>query len=525
MNKKAIPIGISDFKSFNDKNYYYVDKTLMIKDIINNKVLVTLFTRPRRFGKTLNLSMIKYFFEKTDEDNSYLFKDLNIWKAGGKYREHQGKYPVINLTFKDAKMNDWEKTLKLKIQDLEERQYETRNLKAILEKKITREDLKELYNLHLNDLDEINDLKDNINVTFDDIRKIKENQTNIYQKLDNLNRNVSLLQSIKKNGTVTPGIINFDKYIEEQKFNETIKPIISNIDKIYKEIASLERNHSELESFAKMLVKPERVNKVEDDLNAKISEMKVIFGKRFVEKSELSKNIKQLELQIKSLDFENKKNDAETWLMAKQPVGCFNCASCEANIKNVNPSNEYLPWNKYPQQDKIYRMGKGFSHMLQMMTSEFVKSIGNAQKDNENEFTPKNGINPNFVLDKNTFNRSEKNNLNKNERKQSASVLKINNKEQFNEEALKKINFNLYSSRIKGKMQLPRVIKFKKKVKIRNENGIPVSDDEISRRNDTAEREGFNDKTSPKIMKIMKKKQYLKTEENVDLTETNNSKF
>ena len=423
------------------------------------------------------------------------------------------------------KMNDLENTLKLKIQDLEEKQYETRNLKAILEKKITREDLKELYNLHLNDLDEINDLKDNINVTFDDIRKIKENQTNIYQKLDNLNRNVSLLQSIKRNGTVTPGIINFDKYIEEQKFNETIKPIISNIDKIYKEIASLERNHSELESFAKMLVKPERVNKVEDDLNAKISEMKVIFGKRFVEKSELSKNIKQLELQIKSLDFENKKNDAETWLMAKQPVGCFNCASCEANIKNVNPSNEYLPWNKYPQQDKIYRMGKGFSHMLQMMTSEFVKSIGNAQKDNENEFTPKNGINPNFVLDKNTFNRSEKNNLNKNERKQSASVLKINNKEQFNEEALKKINFNLYSSRIKGKMQLPRVIKFKKKVKIRNENGIPVSDDEISRRNDTAEREGFNDKTSPKIMKIMKKKQYLKTEENVDLTETNNSKF
>ena len=107
MNKKAIPIGISDFKSFNDKNYYYVDKTLMIKDIINNKVLVTLFTRPRRFGKTLNLSMIKYFFEKTDEDNSYLFKDLNIWKAGGEYREHQGKYPVINLDFKSVEGLYW----------------------------------------------------------------------------------------------------------------------------------------------------------------------------------------------------------------------------------------------------------------------------------------------------------------------------------------------------------------------------------------------------------------------------------
>ena len=258
--------------------------------------------------------------------------------------------------------------------------------------------------------------------------------------------------------------------------------------------------------------------------------MKLIFSKKYVEKGELSRSIKQLELQIKSLEFDNKKNDAETWLMAKQPVGCFNCASCEANIKNVNPSNEYLPWNKYPQQDKIYRMGKGFSHMLQMMTSEFVKSIGNAQKESDHEHTPRNsGLNHNFVLDKNTFNKIEKNNLNNlnnNERKQSASVLKINNKEQINDEVLKKIgNYNLYSSKGKGKMQLPRVLKFKKKLKLRNENGVPVSDDEMSRRNDTAVKEGFKDANAPKIMKILKKNKYIKTEENVDFNDTNNSKF
>ena len=424
------------------------------------------------------------------------------------------------------KMNDLENTLKLKIKDLEEMQYESKNMKAILDKKITREDLKELYNLHLNDLDEINDIKDNVNVTFDDIRKIKERQTDIFQKLENLNRNIALLQSIQKNGTISPAVINFDKYVEQDKLTNTVKPILASLDKIYKEIASLERNQSEIESYSKTLSKTERVNKLEDDINAKISELKVIFGKKFVEKGELSKSIKQLELQIKSLEFENKKSDAETWLMAKQPVGCFNCASCEANIKNVNPPNEYLPWNKYPQQDKIYRMGKGFSHMLQMMTSEFVKSIGNAQKDSEKEFTPRNSkINPNFVFDKNNFNRNDKNNINSNERKQSASVLKINNKEQFKEEAFKKINYNLLSSKGKGKMQLPRVIKFKKKLKIKNETGVPVSDDEYSRRNDTAEKEGFKDETSPKIMKIMKKKQYIRTEENVDLTETNNSKF
>ena len=109
-NKKAIPIGISDFKTFFDKDYYYVDKTLFIKDIIDNRAYVNLFTRPRRFGKTLNLSMLKYFFEKTKEDNSYLFENLKIWNAGERYIKRQGKYPIISLTFKGAKMDTWEQT-------------------------------------------------------------------------------------------------------------------------------------------------------------------------------------------------------------------------------------------------------------------------------------------------------------------------------------------------------------------------------------------------------------------------------
>ena len=184
------------------------------------------------------------------------------------------------------KMNDLENTLKLKIQDLEEIQYESKNLKTILDKKITRDDLKELYNLHLSDLDEINDIKDNINVTFDDIRKIKEQQTNIFQKLENINRNIALLQNIKKDGSIKPGVINFDKYVEQDKLTDTIKPILTSLDKIFKELGSLGRSQSELESYTKTLPKTERVNKLEDDLLAKISELKVIFGKKYVEKSE-----------------------------------------------------------------------------------------------------------------------------------------------------------------------------------------------------------------------------------------------
>ena len=138
-----IPIGISDFKSFNQKNYYYVDKTLMIKDIIDNQVLVTLFTRPRRFGKTLNLSMIKYFFEKTNEDNSYLFKDLNIWKAGAKYREYQGKYPVINLDFKSVEGLSWKEAYK-KARIMISNEYIRHEY--LLNGEILSEDEKNLYN-------------------------------------------------------------------------------------------------------------------------------------------------------------------------------------------------------------------------------------------------------------------------------------------------------------------------------------------------------------------------------------------
>lgn len=105
--KRGLPIGISNFKN-TSSNYYYVDKTLMIKEFLDTKPTVTLFTRPRRFGKTLNMDMLRVFFEKTDEDTSIYFQDKKIWTCGERYRKHQGKYPVIFLTFKDIKYETWD---------------------------------------------------------------------------------------------------------------------------------------------------------------------------------------------------------------------------------------------------------------------------------------------------------------------------------------------------------------------------------------------------------------------------------
>lgn len=107
--KKRLPIGISDFKKIIEDDYVYVDKTLLVQELIEKGMAVALIPRLRRFGKTLNLSMLRYFFEQAKEDTGYLFKDLKIWK-NEKYRAMQGQFPVIFLTLKDVKHASWENT-------------------------------------------------------------------------------------------------------------------------------------------------------------------------------------------------------------------------------------------------------------------------------------------------------------------------------------------------------------------------------------------------------------------------------
>ena len=119
MDRKKLPIGISDYKKLIDEDYYYVDKTDFIRQIIEEGSLITLLPRPRRFGKTLNLSTLRYFFEKT-EGNIYrpLFngKSIEGWKDFDKY---QGKYPVILITLKDCKADTFEQMLDTLGQELQ----------------------------------------------------------------------------------------------------------------------------------------------------------------------------------------------------------------------------------------------------------------------------------------------------------------------------------------------------------------------------------------------------------------------
>jgi hypothetical protein len=109
---KKLPIGINSFKKIIKENYYYVDKSLLIKEIIDDNAEVILLPRPRRFGKSLNMSMLYYFFSKNENSNSNLFKGLKIKKTANDYLEKKGKHPIINIDFKGSKAKNWDLGLK-----------------------------------------------------------------------------------------------------------------------------------------------------------------------------------------------------------------------------------------------------------------------------------------------------------------------------------------------------------------------------------------------------------------------------
>ena len=108
LRRKRIPIGYEDFKQIIDGNFYYVDKTMLIYELLNDGGQNNLITRPRRFGKTLNFSMLKYFFDITEKENAYLFDGLKISEHYDEAAEYRNTHPVIMLSLKCGKQGDYD---------------------------------------------------------------------------------------------------------------------------------------------------------------------------------------------------------------------------------------------------------------------------------------------------------------------------------------------------------------------------------------------------------------------------------
>ena len=442
----------------------------------------------------------------------------NIFKLG--LNDNQIDKEVIddiNLKINDLrkKVNDLENSMKLHfennmIDDLDTR---LKNMKLILDKKITKDDLKELYNLHLSDLDEINDTNNRILSVNEQLKQTNTTIKGMLKKLDSLSTNLSLLQASQNLGSNSSSsnqpIIDFSKYIDNQKLTETIKPIVREMEKMYQEIYSLRRELTDVQNIHKDLVRQGTLDKVEDKILEKINDIRTIFNKRYLDKAEHYKAVKNLETLIKVQAEENRK-DADSWLMAKRPLKCFNCATCESNIKNLTPSNEFLAWNKYPPGDRIYRMGQGFSHMLQMMTSEFVKSIEKNANEVQNDTEPNHRNIPLNTVDNGRMHTN--NNINS---EKTLLGLSVNNKQQIFDDSQ-------VLQRKSGKLKLPIMTKYIKNKRGKNTSDIPISDDE---REDDFEKN--NIQGSPKIVKIMKKKNLNVNgfNETSDINKTLNTEF
>ena len=389
---------LDNIKKENEEN------TNEIKTVINNDINNNIENLKNNIEQNLE-NKIADLEKKMNEIKDNKGDNFDILKLGlGNNEVNQEAIDALDKKITDLrkKMHDINNTLKLYMSNNETDSIknELKDMKILLDKKITKDDLKELYNYHMNTSDEINDMKDQISLTYEDIRKLTKDINNIQQKIESINGNLSLLRDNPKIGN-TP-IIDFSKYIDQAKLTETLRPILKEMEKIYREFDSVRRDLSVFDEENKKNTKSQ-INKLDEDINKKINELKNVIQKKYLEKSEFNKSIKTLEVQIKSLGDEGKK-DADSWLLAKRPLKCFNCASCEANIKNDYNSADYLPWKKYPKGEKIHRMGQGFSHMLQMMTSEFVKSI---ERNEELEINTKN----NFNSISTQFNEKNNNNM------------------------------------------------------------------------------------------------------------------
>ena len=478
-----------DLNSFKNNIEEKIDDNVNnINDDLNNKMEEIKNEIEKNIkNKISNLEKnVNELINKSNDNSGLDFLKLGIGNsADGE------KLEIITKKINDlrTKINNIENTLKLYInsKEIDLIKNEIKDTKLVLDKKITKDDLKELYNFHLNVMDEINDLKERESIMHDDLIKTVKDLQNIQQRVESINGNLSLLQNNPKNENMQ--IIDFSKYIDNKKFSDTLKPIIKEIENVIKEIETLKKGFADSENKNSKSLKS-AINLIEDDTNSKINEIQKLIQKKYLEKLEFHKTIKSLEIQLKSTEEEKKKLEADSWLLAKKPINCFNCASCEAKIKNDEyvPA-DYLAWKKYPRGEKIHRMGQGFSHMLQMMTSEFIKNIEKNEFPSEQEVSSRNINNANLSTSP-SYHPTERPNIN--------SVV-LSNKEREDSIGFKK----------KTKFILPRMNESKNKIKLINADNLPISDDEnndiIISDTRAKETEINKDINTPKILKITKK--------------------
>ena len=483
-------------KLLNDKEINLVQK---INDLETN-ILKLLEEKDTNLNKRYQeIENQKNEKPKVDEE------ELNYYKKKSNIEEDALETLERRVNNLNNKVNNIDSSLKYIMKDwnIEILKKDINEMKFDLEKKITKDNLKELYNLHMSDLDEINDLREHTSALYEDIKKTIKNVSVLAPKVESLTGNILSLKQMNKN--LKAPQIDTSKFIDNIKFNEVINQVLKKIENIFREIDSMRRDYYDIKDDQKDYEKKERIMRMEEDIYKKLDEIKLKIQRN---KNETNKIAKGFELEIKSIWNEfKKKEQADSWILAKQPMKCFNCATCDNNIKKQIVSEEKIPWNKYPQNEKNYRLGKGFSHMLEMMTYEFIKNLDENKENKEYQpISDENNLNSSNISSNN--NNNEENNINENKNncmnniaqiERSSSTPKLNNKIVKEGRALLSIN--------SGRVRLPQVYDItKKKIKIENFKNInSYSSQEKKDDNEANKNEKLKRNNSPQILKITKK--------------------
>ena len=445
------------------------------------------------------------------------YKKVENEKDKINYEKNKYDEEIINtlerkLTDLRKKTNDLDNTFKLFMKDVDFEQVKKniKDLKFELDQKLTKDSLKELYNLHLSDLDEINDLRDNFSSINEDSKKNTKNITILTSKLESVLGKLITLKS-KNQGEEKP-VLDLTDYLKTEKFYEVLKKYNRNIEKIFEELESLRRDLTDLQIFNKDVEKKVRIDRLEEDIYIQLNERKSTCLKN---KNDLLKQIKTLEVQIKALNEEMKqKQDADSWILAKQPMKCFNCATCEAHIKNEMPSEEYISWNRYPSPYKkdVNRFGRGFSHMLQMMTSDLINNVDNLTNINNSKEKDHISSAKEENNKKNNLINSTNNENNKYNYMTKIATVERSSSYIFNKGAKREIGKSSVPKNL-GKLKLPKMNNESIK-KIKGGNSMLQLDEEKNNNNDEHNEtiNSFkNDNISPKIIKITKKQNKTNT--------------
>lgn len=407
------------------------------------------------------------------------------------------------INYSKNRINSIETTLKSINDSFDPRKlYENINeIKQVLEEKITKEHLKELYSLNMNNTEDISNTRKTILTVQEELKKVTIDVDNIVPKVNSFMAYLITKKAKKKE--TKKNEIDFEQFIDKTKFEEMIKYFTRRIESIFIEIESVKRNLDDVKIEQKSFEKRDVIIKMEEGFNILLDDNKSKIQKN---KNELNKQIKGLEVEIKSIWTELKKREsADNWILAKQPIKCFNCATCDNDIKiDSQRGEEYVPWNKILPNNRSYRLGKGFSHMLEKISYDIIKS---EEENNEGK------ENTQIISDKNTKNSSSQNFVNSSTQMEEN---KINFNDKINNIAqIERSNSLPKMAVIKGRnlksvnserMRLPQVVDMAKKKAIF---------DTFKNISSVSEREKLTIKeyslknqlriNSPKIVKIKKK--------------------